>query len=246
MTQAGSAVGKFFSDGVAVAILTAAMTKTFRSFLPFMLLATLPAAAQSWSMGAGTGPFVFGKFAERALKPSSEGPGTVVTKTKLTAATRPGLVVDFERSFNDRFALRLQGTFTESPLKVESENGGGVALNAGKFDVTTLTLPLIININAHGRLRFHVKGGPAYAIYHVKETSNPTAGQPFEGTRSRLGASFGAGVVWWWSDRFGVEGEVLDIVTSSPLRKSDFVGPGSISIPKPQNEHATVGVRWKF
>ena len=207
-----------------------------------MLLATLPATAQSWSIGAGTGPFVFGKFAVRTLRPGNEQPGSQVTRTKLTAATRPGLVVDIERSFNDRFALRLQSTFTESPLEVKPEHGGGVSLSAGKFDVTTLTLPLVININPHGRFRFHIKGGPAYAIYHVKDTTNG----PFVGTRSRFGGAAGAGVVWWWSDRFGVEGEVIDIITSSPLRKSDFVGSGTISIPKPQNEHATIGLRWRI
>jgi len=222
------------------------MTKSLRSILPFMLLATLPATAQSWSIGAGTGPFKFGKFAVRTLRAGTEQPGTVVTKTKLSAATRPGAVFDIERGFNDRFALRLQGTFTQAPLAVRPESGGGVALSAGRVDVTTLTLPLIINLNPRGRFRFHIKGGPAYAIYHIKQTSTPAAATPFEGTRSRIGGVAGVGVVWWWSNRFGVEGEVLDIITSSPLRKSDFVGPGSISIPKSQNEHATIGLRFRL
>jgi len=225
--------------GAAVAILTAIMPK---SFLPFLLLLALPAAADDWSLGAGTGPFVFGKFAERTLR-ANDGMGNVsVTKTKLSASTRPGLVVDFEHELNDRFALRLQGTFTAAQLAVKAEDGG-VALDAGHIDVTTLTLPFVIYLNPHGRFRFHIKGGPAYAFYRIK--GSPGAA-PFQGTRERFGGAAAAGVVWWWSNRFAVEGEVIDVVTSSPFERSDFVGRASISISKPQNEHATVGLRWKF
>src|SRR5260370_39140804 len=99
------------------------MSKTLRALLPFLLLATLPATAEDWSVGAGTGPFAFGKFAVRSVRASTGEPGTQVSKLKLTAATRPGLVVDIERTFNDRFALRLQGTFTDSPLAVKPESG---------------------------------------------------------------------------------------------------------------------------
>jgi len=211
-----------------------------------MLLATLPASAQSWSLGVGTGGFKFGDFAVRTVRAGNEGGGGPVTRSRLTAATRAGLVVDFERSFNDRFALRLQGTFTESPLKVKPDSGSGVVLSAGDVDVTTITAPLIINLNPHGRLRLHIKGGPAYAIYHIGDSPTATTRTPFEGTRSRFGAMAGAGVVWWWSSRFGVEGEIIDIVTSSPLRRTDFVGAGTISIPRPQNEHATIGIRWRI
>lgn len=220
------------------------MAKILQSALPLMLLSTLPAMAQDWSLGAGTGPFAFGKFAVRTLRPSTEQPGTQLAKVEMTAAVRPGAVFDVQHDFNDRFALRLQATFTESPLAVKPESGGGVSLSAGHVDVTTMTLPLLINLNPHGRFRFHIKGGPAYALYHIKRES-PSRG-PFQGTRGRWGGAAGAGVIWWWSSRFGVEGEVLDIVTSSPLKKSDFVGSGSISIPKPQNEHVTIGVRWRF
>src|SRR3954453_22496390 len=139
------------------------MQKKFLSALPLVILAALPAAAQQWSLGVGTGPFVFGKFAVRTLRAGTEQPGGPVTRLQLSAATRPGLAVDFERSFNDRFAVRLQGTFTRAPLEVKPESGGGVSLDAGNVDVTTLSLPLIININPHGRFRFHIKGGPAYA-----------------------------------------------------------------------------------
>ena len=222
------------------------MAKILRAVLPLMLLCTLPATAQGWSIGAGTGPFAFGKFAVRTLRPSTEQTGTAVSQVKLSASVRPGAVFDVQYDFNNRLALRLQATFTESPLAIKPESGGGVALNAGHIDVTTLTLPLLININPHGRLRFHIEGGPAYAIYHIKREFTSGVVSPFQGTRGRWGGAAGAGVMWWWSNRFGVEGEVLDIVTSSPLRKSDFVGSASISIPKPQNEHVTIGIRWRI
>ena len=204
-----------------------------------MLLATFPAGAQPWSLGVGTGAFKFGDFALRTIRAGNEGGGGPVTRTRLTAATRPGLTVDFQRDFNDRFALRLQGTFTESPLTVRPQSGRGVILDAGDVDVTTLSLPLLIHLNPHGRFKVHIQGGPAYAIYHLNQPA-------LETTRGRFGAMAGAGVVWWWSSRFAVEGEIIDIVTSSPLRESDLVGAGTLRIPRPQNEHATLGIRWKF
>jgi hypothetical protein len=222
------------------------MKKSFRLLLPIALLA-LPAAAQDWTFGVGTGPFVFGKFAERSVRASTGEPITIVHTVNLSARTEPGLVVDVERNLSDRFAVRLQATFTEAPLASKSNQGQTVAIDAGHLDVTTLTLPLIIRINPHGSFRFHIKGGPAYAIYHVKrEFTNGQQIGPFRGTRSRFGGMAGAGVEWWWSKRFAVEGEVIDIVTSSPLQKSDFVAPGSVTIPKAQNEHATIGLRWRF
>jgi len=69
---------------------------------------------------------------------------------------------------------------------------------------------------------------------------------PPVGTRSRFGGMAGAGVEWAWSKRLSIEGEVIDIVTSSPFEKSDFIGTGSINIPKTHNEHATIGLRWHF
>ena len=38
----------------------------------------------------------------------------------------------------------------------------------------------------------------------------------------------GAGVEWSWTKRFSVEGEILDIVTSSPLEKPDFIATSSV------------------
>jgi outer membrane protein with beta-barrel domain len=221
------------------------MKKSLRLILPF-LLSALPAAAQDWSLGVATGPFVFGKLAERTVRATVGGPDVSISTIKLSAATRPGLVVDVERDFNDRFALRLQGTFTDAPLAIKPDTGGGVSIDAGKIDVTTLTLPLVIRINPHGRFRFHIMGGPAYAMYRVKRVFNTVSLTPVAGTRSRFGGMAGAGLEWAWSKRFSVEGDVVDIVTSSPFEKSDFVGQGSINIPKPHNEHATVGLRLRF
>ena len=233
--------------GVQVAILTIAMKKillVLASMVPFM---TLPVTAQEWSIGGATGPFVFGKFASRRLRAGTEQPGTEVTRVKLTAKTRPGLAADIERRFNDRFALRLEGTFTRSPLAVTQEHGDSVSLDAGHINVTTLTLPLIIQINPHGTFRFHISGGPAYAIYRIHRTFTTGAQiAPFEGSRSRFGAAGGAGIEWWWSKKFGLQGDVVDIATSSPFEKRDFVSPDSITIPRPHNVHTTIGVRYAF
>jgi len=221
------------------------MLKRLRLLIPIAFLA-LPAIAQDWSLGVATGPFVFGKFAERTKLANVGNPDQASTTLKLSAATRPGLLIDVERNLNDRFAVRLQSTFTEAPLKLKSASGGGVALDSGKIDVTTFTLPLLIRINPHGTFRFHIKGGPAYAVYHVKQEFTSASAPPFHGTRGRLGGMAGAGIEWSWTKRFSVEGEILDIVTSSPLEKSDFIAPSSVRIPKAQNEHATAGVRYHF
>jgi opacity protein-like surface antigen len=221
------------------------MMKRLRLLLPVALLA-LPAAAQDWSLGVATGPFVFGKFAERTKLANVGNPDQASTTLKLSAATRPGLLIDVERNLDDRFAVRLQSTFTEAPLKLKSDSGGGVALDSGKIDVTTFTLPLLIRINPHGSFRFHVTGGPAYAAYHVKQEFSSASAPPFHGTRGRLGGMAGAGLEWSWTKRVSVEGEIIDIVTSSPLEKSDFIAPSSVRIPKAQNEHATIGVRYHF
>src|SRR5512142_1744616 len=87
--------------------------------------------AQDWSIGVGTGPFVFGEFVRRTLTIVTET-GTGEQTTRLSAKTRPGLSVDIERSFAPRWAVRLDGTFTHAPLQVKgSTDSGGVTLNAG-------------------------------------------------------------------------------------------------------------------
>src|SRR5437764_14501301 len=87
--------GNFFNAGAAVAILTATLRKTFLT-IAVLLAATSNLRAESWSLGVATGPFVFGRFAERTVSLSNEG-GTGTTKSRLSAATRAGLAVDLER-----------------------------------------------------------------------------------------------------------------------------------------------------
>jgi hypothetical protein len=209
-----------------------------------LLLAATPLAAQSWSAGLATGPFVFGKFVERTTLIGTET-GQSKTTTQLTAATRPGLSADIERSFSNRFALRLEGTFTDSKLSVKNKNGGGVLLDAGKMNVTTWALPIVINFNRHGAFRVHIFGGPAYANYDISDRSSTLTG--FGGSRGRFGGMAGAGVQWWISDDFAAEGNIQDIVTASPFERSDFpAGSTGLTISKPHNVHTTIGLRYRF
>jgi len=219
------------------------MTSRLRIFSISLLFAALPLAAQSWSAGIGTGPFVFGKFEERTTRIGTET-STSTTTTQLTAAPRPGLVVDLERAFSDRWAVRIEGTFTDSKLRVRNKTGEGVSLDAGKMNVTTWTLPLVLNFNRHGAFRVHIFGGPAYANYDIR---NDATAQGLSGSRGRFGGVAGAGVQWWLNDDFAFEGNVQDIVTASPFERSDFPATATgISIPKPHNVHTTIGLRYRF
>lgn len=222
------------------------MKKTLRFTLLATLLAALPAAAQNWSVGAGTGAFVFGDFVIRTLRATTGGAPSV-SEIRLSGRTRPGLSVDLERSFSDRFAIRFEGTFTHAPIVVRDEGGSTVDLDAGKLDVATFTVPLVLRINPRGSLRFHLMAGPAYAAYRIKRR---TAGTPeltiFEGTRGRWGVDAGAGVGWWFSDRFAVEGQITDVTTASPFERSDFISSGQVRIPRTRNVHTTAGVRLRF
>jgi opacity protein-like surface antigen len=221
------------------------MRRTSAVFFLCSFLIAVPAFAQHWSFGAGVGPFVFGDFARETFTPIGGGVGEP-TEVKLTAKAGPGFTADFERDFNGRFALRIQGAFTDSKLQVKSSSAGGVSLDAGTLDVTTFTLPLVIRFNPNGTFRFHIFGGPAYAMYKIQRENTP-AGVPdtFSGTRSNWGGSFGGGVEWWLSDRWAATGEIADIVTASPFDASDFNG-SKVETPKPQNIHTTVGIRIRF
>jgi hypothetical protein len=74
-----------------------------------LLAFTLPAAAQNWSVGVHTGPFIFGDFLERRIRVGTpEGGADPVTLT-LSAATRAGAMVDIEREFADRWACAWKG-----------------------------------------------------------------------------------------------------------------------------------------
>jgi hypothetical protein len=202
--------------------------------------------AQNWSFGAGTGPFVFGDFVRRTLLTGNEGASGQQT-TRLSASTRPGLSVDIERSLGDRFAIRLEGTFAHAPLAVKGSSSG-VELGAAKINVGTFTTPLVLRLNPRGTFRFHVMGGPAYAIYDISRRSNSTSSlSPFTGSRARWGAVLGGGLDWQWSRRFAIEGQIADITTTSPFKRSEFTtGLAHVQIQRTRNVHTTVGFRYRF
>lgn len=216
--------------------------------IAFLLAATLPAAAQQWSFGAGAGPFIYGNFVERTLRPGNEtGPSGEQTLI-LTAATRPGLSVDFERTFTERWAVRFEGTFTRAPLSVETHGGDedGTEIDAGEVDIATFMAPLLFRINPRGTFRFHLHGGPAYALYRLRARENASGARPpFDGTEGEWGLAFGGGMAWWFSDRFAIEGNLTDIVTTSPFEEANEGIPGT-DVPYPHNVHTSVGIRWKF
>lgn len=224
------------------------MKKTFPALM-FCVLVCYPVLGQNESFGAGVGPFVFGDFVRRTLLTGNEGASGEQT-TRLSASTRPGLSVDFEHNLGgDRFAIRLEGTFTHAPIAVKGSTSHGVALDAGSINVATFQTPIVLRLNPRGTFRFHVMGGPAYAVYNIKRRSNATTSlRTFTGTRSRWGAALGGGVSWWWSSRFGLEGQLVDLTTTSPFKRSDFGGgPGArLEIPRTQNVHTTIGIRYRF
>lgn len=224
------------------------MKKSLLVLAVFCPLAASPLRAQSWSFGAGTGPFIFGDFVRRTLETGNEGASGRQT-TRLSASTRPGLSLDIERNLGgDRFAIRLEGTFTHAPLAIKGSTAGGVALDAGTINVGTFTTPLVIRLNPRGTFRFHVTGGPAYAIYDISRRSNSTSTlSPFTGRRARWGAAVGGGVDWQWSPRFAIEGQIDDLTTTSPFKRSEFpAGFAHVQIPRTRNVHTTVGIRYRF
>ncbi|MBV8516790.1 MAG: outer membrane beta-barrel protein [Acidobacteria bacterium] len=208
---------------------------------------TFPAAAQDWSLGIHTGPFVFGDFVERRIRLVGGDQSTPATKVTLSAKTRAGLSVDLQHAFADRWAVRAEGTFTHAPLAIKQSDSDGIALDAGNLDVTTISVPLVFRINPHGTFRFHLMGGPAYAMYHANGRTNAAGNvSVFEGTRSNWGLMFGGGVSWNFSDHFALEGNLSDVATASPFHREDFPDVPGFSIPRPHNVHTTVGLRWAF
>jgi opacity protein-like surface antigen len=213
-----------------------------------LLASALPLAAQDWSFGASTGPFVFGDFYERRLRPGNEqGPEGPHTLT-LSAATRAGLALDLERSLGERWAVRAEGTFTRAPLTIrQNGDSDGVELNAGQLDVSTFMLPVVFRINPRGTFRFHVLAGPALAAYRLDGPENASGAEPaFEGTQLEWGFAFGGGVGWWFSDRFAIEANLTDTITTSPIDEESFADVPGIDTPNPHNAHGTLGVRWRF
>ncbi|HUJ13456.1 MAG TPA: hypothetical protein VL284_06650 [Thermoanaerobaculia bacterium] len=215
-----------------------------------LLLAFLaaPACAQEWAVGGGAGPFIFGHFVDRTFAIGNES-GLATTRTVLSAETRAGAAADIERELNDRFAVRLEATWVESPLRVKSATGDqGTTIDSGRMNLTTFVLPLVIRINPNGTFRFDVMGGPAYAFYdvHRRAASGATLSF-FEGTREEWGGAGAVGVGWWLRRNFAIEWQAEYIVTSSPFRADDF-GPAAqgVHIPKPRNGHTTLGIRYRF
>lgn len=216
------------------------------AFLAILLPFTLSATAQNWSLGVHSGPFVFGDLVERRVRPASGGQGSGTVTMTLSAETRPGLAIDLERSFAPRWAVRLEGTFTRAPLAVEEDGDDGVSLDAGEVDISTFMLPLVFRINPRGAFRVHLMGGPAYALYRISGEPNVSGLTPLDKTSGEFGLAAGAGVAWWVGDRFAVEGNISDVVTSSPFDREDFPSGPGWSIPRPHNIHTTVGLRYRF
>jgi len=213
----------------------------------FLLFAASSACAESWSIGVGAGPFIFGRFVERSVTLHNET-GSATTQTRLSAETRAGIEGDIERDLSRRFSIRIEGTWVQSPLRIKSKSGDqGTSIDAAHLNVTTLVVPLAFRINPNGALRFHVMGGPAYAFYNIhRRAAAGTTLSFFEGTRAQWGGAGAVGVGWWWHN-FGVEWQAQEIVTSSPLRAGDFgVAAQGIHIPKPRNGHTTIGIRYRF
>jgi opacity protein-like surface antigen len=218
----------------------------------FVLLSTaafgFTAQAQDWSVGAGAGPFVFGQFVERTTRIST-GEGSATQTVVLSAGTRAGLSVDIERNLSDRFALRLEGSFTRAPLGIKGKDrqDDSVDIPAGDIDVTTVMLPLVVRINPRGTFRFHIMGGPAAAAYSIKTRPNAEGSIPiFRGTRTEYGAAVGAGGAWYFTEYFAIEANVIDINTSSPFKREEMGTLGSVDIQRPNNLHSTLGIRYRF
>lgn len=211
-----------------------------------LLAFALPLTAQNWSIGVHSGPFVFGDFVERKVRPSVGQPdGATVTMT-LSAATRAGLAVDLQRDFSERWGLRLEGTFTRAPLSIKEDGEDAFEFDAGEADVTTVMLPIVFRINPNGSFRFHILGGPALAMYRFEPEAEESGISIISRTEHEWGLALGGGVGWWISDRFAVEGSLTDVVTSSPYERSDFPDVPGYTIPRPHNVHTTVGLRWRF
>jgi len=204
-------------------------------------------AAEDWSVAIGSGPFLFGKFAQMTLLAGTPESASRIT-TSLSASTRAGGLIDVEHGFSDRFAIRLESSFTKAPLSVKSGSGSGVEIGTGDISVTTITLPLVFRINPRGAFRFYLMAGPAFANYAIRRAGSAQASDfLFEGSRGRYGITGGAGLGWWFGQHVGIEGQIADIITSSPIAREEFsVATRGVSIPRPQNVHTTLALRYRF
>lgn len=219
-----------------------------RSIALLCAFLALPLHAETWSVGGGIGPFIFGRFVERTVRIGTET-GSATNRTRLSAETRPGVAADVERDFNRWLALRLEASWVGADLRIKSQSGDqGTTIDAGHLNLTTFVLPLVVRINPNGALRFHVMGGPAYAFYNVHRRAGSGATLPFfEGTREVWGGAAAAGAAWYLRGNFALEWQAEYIATRSPFRRGDFAPISTgITIPKPRNGRTTIGIRYKF
>ncbi len=213
--------------------------------LAFLFLAALPLHAQNWSASIGSGPFVFGHFAERTSSIGNEG-GSSTTRSRLSATTRAGATADIERDFGRWLGVRLEAAWTRAPLSLKSATGGSnLSLDAGRINVTEFASPLVLHLN-RGAFRLQLLAGPAYGLYTVRRRVAGGA-QLFDGTRGRWGGMAGLGATWWLRPRFGVEWQVAGVATQSPFRAKDIAANGrGVRIIRPKNGHTTLGIRYRF
>lgn len=220
-----------------------------RMTLLSLLLIAIPCSAQDWSASIGTGPFVFGDFAEFSQR-ISNGETTIQIEQSISASTRPGLSASIDRQFNDRSSLRFELTFTRAPMAIKSKTRGsdddGVRVEIGELSAMTAALPFVYRVNRAGTFRPYVLAGPAYALYDHQAKDGADA--LFRGSRGRAGVVAGGGIEWWWKSRWILRGEIVDIVTKSPLKRSDFQrgAPRGLEIPETHNIHSLVALVYRF
>ena len=140
---------------------------------PFALIA-MPLYADDWSVGGGVGPFIFGHFVKRSVRLGTET-GGATNRTRLSAATRAGVAADVERDLNRWLALRLEASWVGSPLRIKSASGDqGTNIDAGRLNLTTLVLPLLIRINPNGAFRRSARKisrrSPRESVFRNRET----------------------------------------------------------------------------
>ena len=218
--------------------------------LAALFLAPAPARGQgSWTLAGGSGAFVFGDFVEIHTTIENELDRLKVEET-LSASTRAGLQVQIGRWLDERWSIRADGTFVRAPFTVQtaSNEESGVALEAGEIDVVTVALAAAFRFNRGGRLRPYLFAGPAWTSYTIDRTEETGAPPVFTGSRSELGGVAGAGLEWWWSDRFAVRGEISDTLTPSPFEREDFpaVNEHELEISDVHHIHTVVGALYRF
>lgn len=225
-------------------------------FLPLMLvriflllLFAIPCSAQHWGVTFGSGPFIFGSFAESRSR-ISNGLETKVIEHVLSASTTAGAVAGVERFYNDRVSLRAEVSFTKAPIAVKSsgDEEDSVSVGVGDMSVSAFVIPVTFRFNRRGTLRPFISAGPAAVAYDVEPSTSTRSVPLFRGTRVRAGAAASAGAEWWISNRWIIRGEVIDIVTQSPLKESDLSGAQTLQseITIPHNLHTTIGVAYRF